>query len=122
MQLTEMLTVRPDEVEEAFVKAVPGLSRDAVAVTCDSRRLSEVRVCVGRDFHFTAVPTLMSMPAGVEGGHPAPAQGTAPWRAQRARSAAFGLPEANRFASRRQRHAVRKAGEVRRDRLHYFVP
>src|SRR6266480_4340770 len=30
MQLTEMLTVSPDEVEEAFVKANPGLSRAAV--------------------------------------------------------------------------------------------
>ena len=58
MQLTEMLTVTPDEVEEAFVKANPGLSRDAVAVTCDSRRLSEVRVCIGRDFHFHSCPDI----------------------------------------------------------------
>jgi ribonuclease T2 len=58
MQLTEILTVSPDEVEEAFVKANPGLSRDAVAVTCDSRRLSEVRVCIGRDFHFHGCPDI----------------------------------------------------------------
>src|SRR5712672_1025180 len=33
------LTVTPDEVEEAFVQANPGLSRDGIAVTCPSRRL-----------------------------------------------------------------------------------
>ena len=40
----QMLTVTPDEVEEAFVAANPGLARDAIAVTCDSRRLGEVRI------------------------------------------------------------------------------
>ena len=46
------LTVAPDEVEEAFVKANPGLSRAAIAVTCGSTRLSEVRVCMGKDLKF----------------------------------------------------------------------
>ena len=44
--------VKPDDVAEAFVKANAGLSRDAVAVTCDSKRLSEVRVCLNKDFSF----------------------------------------------------------------------
>src|SRR5947208_920123 len=35
------LTVSPDEVEEAFVQANPGLTREGMAVTCDSRRLNE---------------------------------------------------------------------------------
>ena len=43
------LTVTPDEVEEAFVAANPGLSRGAVSVGCDSRRLQEVRICVSKD-------------------------------------------------------------------------
>src|SRR3984893_5242521 len=47
-----LLTVTPDEVEEAFVVANPGLTRDAIAVTCDSRRLSEVRICLGKDLRF----------------------------------------------------------------------
>src|SRR6478752_3650844 len=55
---TEPLTVTPDEVEEAFVKANPGLTRDAVAVTCDSRRLGEVRVCMGKDFGFRPCPEI----------------------------------------------------------------
>src|SRR3954467_2197416 len=46
------LTGAPDEVEEAFVKANPGLSRTAIAVTCSSTRLSEVRVCMGKDLKF----------------------------------------------------------------------
>ena len=50
--------VTPDEVEEAFVKANAGLSRDAIAVTCDSRRLGEVRICIGKDFRFRACPEI----------------------------------------------------------------
>jgi len=55
---TEPLTVTPDEVEDAFVKVNPGLTRDAVAVTCDSRRLGEVRVCMGKDFGFRPCPEI----------------------------------------------------------------
>jgi ribonuclease T2 len=58
LELKEPLTVTPDEVEEAFVKANPGLARDAIAVTCDSRRLSEVRICVGKDLRFRACPEI----------------------------------------------------------------
>jgi len=56
--LSAPLTVTPDEVEEAFVKANPGLTPDAIAVTCDSRRLSEVRICLGKDFQFRACPGI----------------------------------------------------------------
>jgi len=48
----QILTVTPDEVEEAFVEANPGLTRDAIAVTCGSRRLDEVRICMSRDLQF----------------------------------------------------------------------
>jgi ribonuclease T2 len=46
------LNVTPDEVEEAFVKANPGLSHGAIAVTCGGTRLSEVRICLGKDLKF----------------------------------------------------------------------
>ena len=46
------LTVTPDEVEQAFVAANPGMSRAAIAVTCDQRRLSEVRICMTKDLRF----------------------------------------------------------------------
>src|SRR3984893_9903094 len=52
------LTVTPDEVEEAFVQANPGLSRDGIAVTCRSRRLGEVRICLGKDLRFRAFPDV----------------------------------------------------------------
>jgi len=48
----QTLTVTPDEVEEAFVAANAGLTRDAIAVTCDNRRLREVRFCLSREFGF----------------------------------------------------------------------
>jgi ribonuclease T2 len=55
---TAPLTVSPDEVEEAFVQANPGLPRDAIAVTCDRRRLHEVRICMSRDLAFRACPEV----------------------------------------------------------------
>ena len=58
VDLKEVLTVSPDEVEDAFVKANPGLAHDAITVTCDSRRLSEVRICIGKDFSFHPCPDI----------------------------------------------------------------
>lgn len=52
IDLAEPKMVTPDEVEEAFVKSNPGLSAQAIAVTCDSRRLSEVRICVNKELQF----------------------------------------------------------------------
>jgi len=50
--LDKPISVTPFEVAEAFVKANPGLSRAAMAVSCDGKRLTEVRVCLGKDFSF----------------------------------------------------------------------
>src|SRR5262249_32948985 len=47
LELDKPITVSPEEVAAAFVKANPGLSRAAVAVLCDGKRLTEVRVCLG---------------------------------------------------------------------------
>ena len=52
IDLRSPLTVTPDEVEDAFVKANPGLTRDGIAVTCGGRRLDEVRICLSRDLQF----------------------------------------------------------------------
>jgi ribonuclease T2 len=54
LELSEHKMVTPDEVEDAFVKSNPGLSASAVSVTCDTRRLSEVRICVNKDLQFRA--------------------------------------------------------------------
>jgi ribonuclease T2 len=58
LDVKEHLTVTPDEVEEAFVKANPGLTRSSIAVTCDSRRMSEVRICMSREFQFRDCPEI----------------------------------------------------------------
>jgi len=51
LNLKRPVTVSPDEVEEAFIKANPGLTREGIAVTCDNR-LREVRICMTREFAF----------------------------------------------------------------------
>ncbi len=56
----QALTVTPDEVEEAFVNANPGLTRKSVAVTCSGQRLSEVRICFGKDSGFRECPDVDS--------------------------------------------------------------
>jgi ribonuclease T2 len=58
IEITRPLTVTPDEVEEEFVKANPGLERDAIAVTCDSRRLGEVRICLSKELGFRSCPEI----------------------------------------------------------------
>ncbi|MCG6207337.1 ribonuclease T2 [Rhodopseudomonas sp. HC1] len=50
----EPRTVTPAEVEDAFVKANPGLSAAAIAVICDRTRLTEVRICMSKDLQFRA--------------------------------------------------------------------
>jgi ribonuclease T2 len=47
--LTGYKMVAPDDVEQAFVDANPGLPRDAIAVTCDRRHLREVRICMSKE-------------------------------------------------------------------------
>ena len=48
----EPLSVSPDDVAAAFMKANPRLPRTAMAVACDTSRLTEVRVCMAKDFTF----------------------------------------------------------------------
>jgi ribonuclease T2 len=44
--------VSADEVEQAFIKANPGLPAGAISVGCDSKRVSDVKVCLSKDFQF----------------------------------------------------------------------
>lgn len=50
----------PDAVEDAFIAANPGLPSDGIAVTCDERRLREVRICLSKDLTFRACPEVNS--------------------------------------------------------------
>lgn len=47
--LDRPILVSPDDVVDAFIKANPGLPRAAMAVSCDSKRLSEIRLCLAKD-------------------------------------------------------------------------
>src|SRR5215813_12441581 len=58
LDLSRPVAVSPGEVAEAFVKANPGLSRRAMAVSCDGKRLTEVRVCLGRNLSFHDCPEI----------------------------------------------------------------
>jgi ribonuclease T2 len=54
LQLSEQKTIAPGDLEAAFIKINPGLSSSAISVTCSSRRLSEVRICLSKDMQFRA--------------------------------------------------------------------
>ena len=58
LALAAPLTVAPGDIADAFIKSNPGLTREAMAVACNKDRLSEVRVCLGKDFSFRACPEI----------------------------------------------------------------
>ena len=43
------LTVTPGAVAAAFIAANPGLSNAAIAIACDDKRLTGVRICLNKD-------------------------------------------------------------------------
>lgn len=51
-------TVQPAAVETAFINANPGLTREAVAVSCGDDLLTEVRVCLDRNLSFRPCPEI----------------------------------------------------------------
>jgi ribonuclease T2 len=52
LDLAAPILVSPDALAEAFVKINPGLTRAEMAVVCDKTRLSEIRICMSKDFSF----------------------------------------------------------------------
>ena len=52
LDLKQPRTVTPGEVEDAFVAANPGLTHDGIAISCDAKRLNEVRICMSKDLKF----------------------------------------------------------------------
>ena len=58
VELDKPVTVKPAEVVDAFIKANKDLSRANIMVACDSKRLSEVRVCLNKDFSFHDCPEV----------------------------------------------------------------
>jgi ribonuclease T2 len=56
--LSGNLQISPPEIENAFVTANPGLTREAISVACDRRYMREVRVCLTKDLAFRPCPEL----------------------------------------------------------------
>lgn len=54
LELAKPKLIAPEELEAAFIKVNPGLSAAAISTTCDSRRLSEVRICMSKELQFRA--------------------------------------------------------------------
>ncbi len=52
VDLQEPLDVTPSGVEEAFVKANPELKPDGMAIGCDKKRLTEIRICLSKELKF----------------------------------------------------------------------
>jgi ribonuclease T2 len=52
--------VSPAVIERMFRGINPGMPANAISVTCDRRRLREVRICLDRDFGYRACPAMES--------------------------------------------------------------
>jgi ribonuclease T2 len=57
--LQRPLDVSPAAVADTFIKANPGLSSGDIAVSCDTERLTEVRLCLSKDLKFRACPEVV---------------------------------------------------------------
>ena len=51
-------TLSADAIETAFTDANPGLSKRGISISCDGKRLEEVRICLNRDMTFRDCPEL----------------------------------------------------------------
>jgi len=58
VDLQEPLSVSPAAVEDAFIKANSGLSESGIAIGCDKKRLTEVRLCLSKDLQFRDCPEI----------------------------------------------------------------
>jgi ribonuclease T2 len=56
--LDKPMMVSPGDIGAAFIKANPGLSKNGLVVACDSRWLSEVRICLNKNLSFRDCPEL----------------------------------------------------------------
>jgi ribonuclease T2 len=57
--LKDPLSVAPDAVRDAFVKANSGLTPAGIAVDCDNRRLTDIRICFSKDLQFRDCPGVV---------------------------------------------------------------
>jgi ribonuclease T2 len=58
VSLQQPLTVAPGAVQSAFIKANSGLTANGIAVDCDKKRLTEIRICLSKDMKFHDCPEV----------------------------------------------------------------
>ncbi len=51
-------TAAPRQIEDAFIRANPGLRPDGIAVMCSRQRLEEIRICLTKDLRFRPCPEV----------------------------------------------------------------
>ena len=54
------LEVAPTAVTKAFIDANPGLAPGDIAIACQAKRLTEVRLCLTKDLKFRACPDVVA--------------------------------------------------------------
>ncbi len=54
----QQLSVTPAAVEEAFSMANQGLSASGMAIVCDKKRLTEIRICLSKELQFRDCPEI----------------------------------------------------------------
>ncbi|MGB6537592.1 MAG: ribonuclease T2 [Xanthobacteraceae bacterium] len=59
IDLKAPLSVAPSAVEQAFIKANSGLAEGDLAVECDKKRLTEIRLCLSKDLKFRTCPQVV---------------------------------------------------------------
>jgi ribonuclease T2 len=52
------LELSPNAIERKFIEMNPGLSNQSIAVTCDSKLIEEVRICLNTDLSFRSCPEV----------------------------------------------------------------
>jgi ribonuclease T2 len=58
VSLQQPLTVAPGAVQDAFIKANSGLTANSIAIDCDRKRLTEIRICLSKDLKFHDCPEV----------------------------------------------------------------
>jgi ribonuclease T2 len=57
-KLDAAINISPPEVEDAFLTVNPSLQPGMISVTCDDRRLREVRICMSKELEFRPCPEI----------------------------------------------------------------
>jgi ribonuclease T2 len=60
IEVTSELTVSPQEVEDAFIAVNPAMKADGISISCGSKRLGDIRICMTRDLQFRSCEQLES--------------------------------------------------------------